>query len=92
MSDIPRARKELLDLAARLPSWANAEIKDIIVHCLYRESPVRKARVKNRGVTAQMKNTIFNLYRQFPDMHQDEIARRAGTNAGRVSEVLHGKR
>lgn len=92
MSDIPRARLELEDLANRLPATFQTELREIIDSLLYREPPVRKARRKHWGVTPRMKRQILILATLHPDMHQDEIARVVGTNAGRVSEVLNGKR
>ena len=36
--------------------------------------------------------TVKALHKHFPEMPQHEIAKRAGINQGRVSEILAGKR
>lgn len=92
MSDIPLARERLKSLARILPNAERAEVLNIIRTCLYREPPVRKAPRKHFAVTPGMKREIRRLAALHPSMHQDEIARLVGTNAGRVSEVLNGKR
>jgi DNA-binding MarR family transcriptional regulator len=90
MSDIPKARQLLLDLAARLPHVHAAELASIVNHYLFREPKIRRAPTKSADITPSMRRQIFALAKT--DMHLSEIGHRLGINQGRVSEVLNGKR
>lgn len=92
MSDIPKARAALQALAETLPAPIAAQILDIIHDHLWRVSPVRKGRVKNNGVSPDVKRRIRELAATDPNLHLSEIGEIVGVNQGRVSEVLNGKR
>lgn len=92
MSNIPRARQMLHDLAKTLDPVSAAIIEGPIMQHLTREPHVRKARVKNAGVSPEIKHQIRQLAAAHPDMHLSEIGEIVGVNQGRVSEVLNGKR
>lgn len=92
MSNIPRAR-ELLAIALAnytLPGGAEAAITKAL-RLMTREAPVSRSRAKVVDVTSAMKARIRRL--SAAGFTQTEIARLVGLrNAGRVSEVLNGKR
>lgn len=90
MSDIPAARKKLLEIAADLPPSKARQIHAVVEGYLHREKFVRRAPDNSKPITPVMKRQIFAWAKT--DMHMSEIAHRLGINQGRVSEVLRGKR
>ena len=70
-------------LAARLERWAD-ELK--------RKPRATNARPTSRSMTPQVAQEIRALAAKHPGMTQHDIGRLTGTNQGRVSEVLAGKR
>lgn len=90
MSNIPKAREALHNLANSLDA-ANARLlRAIITGYLHRDPVIRRAPDKSVEITAAMRRQIFTLAKT--DMHLSEIGHRLGINQGRVSEVLNGKR
>lgn len=92
MSNIPKAR-ELIRQAAMLTS--NKRVKRKLAKALAlmtRAKYIRLARPRTELITARQKRLVRRLN---PDLNltQTDIALRAGLrNAGRVSEILNGKR
>ena len=102
---IPEVRERLLALAreiepkgpttsviaSRRGIWAD-EIRDLVSH-LYRRP---MANTIHRRVSVPMSHEMVMAIREMrkdhPDMTQTEIAHRLNISAGRVSEVLRGKR
>jgi hypothetical protein len=52
----------------------------------------RKAPPVSKPITPSLEHGIRTYAQAFPDMAMHEIARVFGTNQGRVSEILFGKR
>ena len=92
VSNIPKAREKLMDLAPKLPEPFGEQLLNIVYDHLYRAPHIRKGRVKNIGVSPEVKQRIWELAEADPDMHLSEIGEIVGVNQGRVSEVLNGKR
>lgn len=90
MSNVPRARELLLDLARMLPGHQRRIIEHIVAAYLVREPRVRRAPVRPKEITPEIKAQVRELAQT--DMHQWEIGKRLGINPGRVSEILNGKR
>jgi hypothetical protein len=63
---------------------------------LHAEMHNRPARTRGKSmsitVTASVARRIWDIHQADPSLPQHEIARLAGVNQGRVSEVLAGKR
>jgi hypothetical protein len=93
MSDIPRAR-EIIELAARMmdPDDPARAMLQVALPMLTRESPVRRASIQKRRLTARLTKQICDYARQNPAAHLSDIAVHFNVNPGRVSEVLNGKR
>lgn len=97
MSNIPVAREHLNGLAKKLvtgavtKSQAAREIR-AAMRLLVRNPPVRRAPRAKRYVTRRLVGEICAFARQNPLMHLQDIANHFGVNAGRVSEILNGKR
>lgn len=97
MSNIPQARQNLTRLAKDLQigritkPQAAAAIRSAM-RLLTRESPVRRAAVKRRNITAKLKAEIIAYANSFPDAQMADIAEWFNVNQGRVSEILNGKR
>lgn len=52
----------------------------------------KKAPSRSRPVTDELEAKVKTLRQQFPKWPLQKLAETVGTNAGRVSEILHGKR
>ncbi len=95
MSNIPKARRELVRIARRLRAYGEDEAAGRIVHVidqyLHRRSAARHMPIRSRSVTRSVREQIVDLAEN-TDMHSAEIAAKVGVNPGRVSEVLHGDR
>lgn len=94
-TDIPRARyllQAVLDNCA-LSRGARADIEEALT--LMTRPPLtarRQTRVKSKAIDANMVSQIRQLAEDPRRFSQQEIAVMLGTNAGRVSEVLTGRR
>lgn len=99
---IPEVRERLRALAAEMDGLSDAIKADrerwaieirFLVDQLYRRP---MANTKNRRVSVpmchEMVMAIREMRKSYPDMTQTEIAHRLNISAGRVSEVLRGKR
>jgi hypothetical protein len=92
MSDIIEAREQL-ELIAKMADRETAQrIRQVIRRYMYRERPVRKARPQSPGITSELASRIRQTARSNPKMPLQKIAEIYNVNAGRVSEVLNGKR
>ena len=93
MSNIPKARRELVRIARRLRAYGEAagRIVHVIDQYLHRRSAARHMPIRSRSVTRSVREQIVDLAEN-TDMHSAEIAAKVGVNPGRVSEVLHGDR
>jgi|GEM_PF-1050443 len=95
MSDIPKARVRLYELAELLEArrYPNAaqQLRIIIRECLYREKPVRKAPVTSKELTPRMAREIRAHAKGHPKESMQNIAAHFGVNLGRVSEALNRK-
>ena len=92
MSNIPRAREILAIVLAHgeIDAASRRQITRAL-RFMTRESPVRRSKPRHMPITADMRRQIRRLADS--DMSQYDIAERVGLrNAGRVSEVLSGKR
>jgi len=92
MSDIPRARGILEGLLRnyQLPQPVQLAIAKAL-SLMQRDPPISRARGKAVAITPALKARVRALSAQ--GLSQAEIARRVGLpNAGRVSEILNGKR
>jgi hypothetical protein len=88
-SDIPKARA-LLVTALKLKDWRYVRAA---LPLMVRAKAIRRAKPKRRRITAAQKAAVRLIASREPDAHQHEIANRTGLpNAGRVSEILNGKR
>lgn len=87
MSDIPKARKMLSVVNERLRAL-RVELYSI-ERLLKREPPIRRSPPRNRLTRGQIV-LIRRLFNK--GLTHDEIAKHAGTNIGRVSEVVRGLR
>lgn len=85
---IPQIRARLLELAFETGIDELAEL----ARETYRRQGVRRAPVRSPPLTEQQKEAIRAYVRQHPTAHQQDVAQRFGTNHGRVSEALIGKR
>lgn len=94
---IPQVRACLLTLAAALrsgdasPEAAADDIEGLVVH-LHRRKAIRKAPVKQAGLTKKMAHAIRLFAEANPEVNYQEMATVFETNIGRVSEALAGKR
>ena len=88
-SDVPRARR-LLETGIATRDWSYVEAA---LPLMTRAKAVRRARTKQKPITAaQIQRTKLIALRE-PDTHEHEIANRVGLpNSGRVSEILNGLR
>ena len=92
MSNIPQARL----LVSRVISFINdGEARRILKEALAlmtREKYIRHARLVSQEITPEMKRRVRKLSKDL-NLTETDIARRTGLrNAGRVSEILNGKR
>lgn len=92
MSDIVRAREILSGVLRNytLPPGAALSIAKAL-QLMNRAPAIRRSRAKKVTITPALKKRVRDLHRQ--GLSQHEIAKRVGLpNAGRVSEILNGKR
>ena len=80
---IPEIREELREMGVRLIELAEQTM---------RRPAVRRAPNKSAPLTHALRLKIRRLARINPEMSYKEIANLVGTNQGRVSEALAGKR
>lgn len=89
---LPEVRDEFMVIAERLDNMGLGMTADrvrYLVRQMHRRSPVRRA----RSTTPHIPPRIIRYYaRMHPTLGYMEIAAMAGTNIGRVSEALAGKR
>lgn len=89
---MPEVRDEFIIIADRLDALGlgvTAARVRYLVGQMRRRSPVRRA----RSTTPRIPPRIIRYYaRMYPTLGYMEIAAMAGTNIGRVSEALAGKR
>jgi hypothetical protein len=85
---IPALAVELRVLAARHALPELSQIAD----AMRRRRPSLPAKPSSRKTTDELLDQIRDFARANIGMSQMEIANRFGTNQGRVSEALHGKR
>lgn len=90
MSNIPKARELLLELARKLPPAERKQLRGIVTAYMFREPPITRGMPKSLPVFPAIKQEILRLSKT--GLHLHEIANRVGVNPGRVSEVLNGKR
>jgi hypothetical protein len=58
-----------------------------------RAQPVRRAKQKQKPITAAQIRKAWQIATREPDTHMHEIANRVGVaNGGRISEILNGLR
>lgn len=93
MLTIPEIRDELIELfAAPYCPQAIASRGKELVSQMYRRKPEKVAPRKSEPMTVAKKKEILELSKAYPGKSIQWIATRANVNAGRVSEVLRGKR
>ena len=93
MADVPRAREILAEaLEFNMDSEVRTRIEAAMQE-MYRDYSLgRKARVQSSPVTDEVKRLVRTYAKTYPDMTQQQIAQKFNINAGRVSEILTGKR
>jgi hypothetical protein len=91
-TDIPRARKELKEIAAGLDDlFAAAAILSIVDTLMVRTFSGRKTRAKHQRMNDEIAERVRRFAAERPDLSQVEIGRMFNINGGRVSEALAGK-
>lgn len=93
MSDIPRARDILLDVAHDLHMSGDTILANRVyeaIKLMTRKSPIRRAPRKHSALTAQQKFAVRAFILAHPHTHLDEVARIFNVNPGRISECLNG--
>jgi DNA-binding MarR family transcriptional regulator len=90
---IPEIRDRLFELAkdGRLPRDVAREL-EMLAEETRRKFHGRRAPTHHMPLTPEEAAEIAAYERTHPAEHLSEIAERFGTNQGRVSEVLYGKR
>ena len=91
-SNIPRARKMLMGIAARIGGSDPAtseEILHIVDTMMTRSKPMRRAPVAHGRLSNWQRARALELLRT-TDMHVSDIAIEVGTNPGRISELQQG--
>lgn len=106
-TNIPEARKRLLELAARISAYEMSvarfcnpgnELSDIAceIDHIVDEMMTRKikhnARTIAKKVTPQIVRDVLAIKAVRPELTYQEIGQRFGINAGRVSEIVNGIR
>lgn len=92
MSNIPEARRLLLEVLPHLPLPWREQVAEAI-DLMHRRPPARqRAPNKKLSVDARMAASIRLYVASHPDMHLQDVAVMFNTNIGRVSEALHGER
>ncbi len=96
---LPEVQAELRRVAGGLRMFGYETLPEELAADLERlaEAISRKPRATNAPVasaptTPELRRRIRETAAQHPTMSQHEIAKRLGTNQGRVSETLAGKR
>lgn len=92
MSDIVEARKQLELIASMADKETAARIRQVIRRYMYRDPFVRKAKPQSSSITPELIARIKKTADGNPKMPLQRIAEIYNVNAGRVSEVLNGKR
>jgi DNA-directed RNA polymerase specialized sigma subunit len=93
MANIPKAREILTEaLEFNMDSEVRTRIEAAIQE-MYRDYSLgRKAPNQSSAVTDDVKRLVRMYAKTFPDITQQQIAQKFNINAGRVSEILTGKR
>ena len=92
MSDIPHAR-ELLKLALTRDNVYDTRLTITkAMEYMTREKYTRKASPRSRIITKEIREKIKRCAAENPDTPMQDIAVKFGVNAGRVSEILAGKK
>jgi G:T/U-mismatch repair DNA glycosylase len=92
MSDIPKARGILTELAHHLAPEHRATVEHAI-DLMHRRRPSKPvAPAKKRSVDADLAEEIRGYVANHPRAHLQDVAVRYGTNIGRVSEALRHER
>lgn len=97
-TDIPQARDLLKQIATDLRSGdvskedAAIAVEWIVDALMIRSFTGRKTPTKHRKMTDEIAVYVRRCAEAHPTLSHEEIARRFDINAGRVSEVLSGKR
>lgn len=93
MANIPKAREILAEaLELNMDSEVRKRIEAAIQE-MYRDYSLgRKAPKQSAPVTEGVKHSIKTYASRHPNMTQQDIATIFNVNAGRVSEILTGKR
>jgi hypothetical protein len=93
MADVPRAREILKEaLEFEMQDEARTLINEAL-ELMYRDYSLgRKAPTQSAPVTSEIRSLVRVYARTYPDMTQQQIATEFNLNAGRVSEILTGKR
>src|SRR5262245_50649356 len=96
---LPEVQAELWHLAAALRMFGYQEQPetlavrlDRLAHEINRKPRATHAPITSAPMTPAKAQEIRELNDRYPTMSQHEIGRLTGTNQGRVSEVLAGKR
>lgn len=96
MKTIPQVRKRLLEIAGHIKRNVSDELGDELfemVEDLKRRAPVRRAtKDSGRDLTEEVVREVRQYAENFPDMSYMELSVALNVNAGRISEILAGKR
>lgn len=87
---LPEVQAELIKVAKQITKL-NRRIRELSSH-IARRRPVKRAPVSSSKITREIIEGVKLLSTQHPDWTQTRIGKKFNINAGRVSEILRGKR
>jgi hypothetical protein len=88
-SQVPAARKALLELAEDAPVGLASEIRHIVQTMMTRDPPARRTSVRSVKATPELYEEIRAYARAHPTASLQQIADHFGINSGRVSEAIN---
>lgn len=91
-SNIPEARRALLEVAEAAPDGVADEIRNIVQTMLVRDPPARRTTVRSAKATPELYEEIREYARKHRNASLQQIADYFGVNSGRVSEAINYQR
>ena len=90
---LPEVRDSLIMISQdnRCPASISKMLR-ILASEIKRRPPVKRAEIKSRKCTPELRKEIRKFSREYPKMSQVEIARHFNVHQGRVSEAVRGFR
>lgn len=87
---LPEVQEELIKVAQQITKL-NRRIRELSSH-IARRRPIKVAPVSSAKITPEIIEGVKLMSTQHPDWPQTKIGKKFNINAGRVSEILRGKR